>query len=201
MSRKKRWLILAIPLIIISYLIGNVITIWQYSYENETRQADVAIILGAAATDDGVSPVFRERINHGIWLYENGYVNHLIITGGYGEGNQYSDAAIGKNYAVSHGVPAEAVLIEETSTITEENLENAKRLMDSSSYHTALIVSDPLHMKRAMRMAKDTRLDAYTSPTQTSMYRGSWTKAKFLAREVFFYIGYKIVSEAESLFS
>lgn len=201
MSRKKRWLILAIPLIIIGCLIGNVITIWQYSYENETREADVAIILGAAATDDGVSPVFRERINHGIWLYENGYVNHLIITGGYGEGNQYSDAAIGKNYAVSQGVPAEAVLIEETSTITEENLKNAKRLMDSSSYHTVLIVSDPLHMKRAMRMAEDIGLNAYTSPTQTSMYRGAWTKTKFLAREVFFYIGYKIVSEAESLFS
>ena len=192
MSRRKRWLFLAIPLIIIGYVIGNTVLIWQYSSENETRQADVAIILGAAATDDDVSPVFRERINHGIWLYENGYVSHLIITGGYGAGNQFSDAAIGKKYAVSQGIPEEAVLIEESSTITEENLENAKELMDSQSYHTALIVSDPLHMKRAMLMAKDIELDAYTSPTQTSMYRGVWTKTKFLAREVFFYIGYKI---------
>lgn len=192
-KRKKRFLFLGLILLALAGIfLGNATAIWLYSSKNETRQADVAIVLGAAASDHAVSPVFRERINHGIWLYENGYVNQLILTGGYGEGNQSSDAAIGKQYAVSQGLPEDAVLMEESSTITEENLINAKQIMDYHSYKTALIVSDPLHMKRAMRMAEDIGLDAYTSPTPTSMYKSLGARTKFLMRETFFYIGYKI---------
>ncbi|MDE6625747.1 MAG: YdcF family protein [Lachnospiraceae bacterium] len=188
---KKRHYVLGLLLLIVLYTAGNAVSICIYSTKDETRSADTAIILGAAATDEGVSPVFRERINHGIWLYRNGYVKKLIITGGYGDGNHYSDSCIGKQYAVGQGIPEDDILIEETSTITEENLENATEVMKNNQYDTALIVSDPLHMKRAMRMAKNKGLNAYTSPTRTSMYKSLYEKSKFTAREVFFYIGYK----------
>ena len=188
---KKKHYILALLLLAILYIAGNTVSICIYSTKDETRNADTAIILGAAATDEGVSPVFRERINHGIWLYQNGYVKKLIITGGYGEGNHYSDSYIGKQYAIEQGIPEDAILLEEASAITEENLENAMEIMKKNGYDTALIVSDPLHMKRAMRMARDKGLNAYTSPTRTSMYKSIYIKTKFTAREVFFYIGYK----------
>lgn len=80
---------------------------------------------------------------------------------------------------------------EEASTITQENLENAKIIMDENAYEKAIIVSDPLHMKRAMLLAKDTGMKAYSSPTPTTMYRSLKTKIPFLAREVFYYIGYQ----------
>ena len=89
------------------------------------------------------------------------------------------------------GVPEEDIQMEETSTITQENLENAKRIMDENAYEKAIIVSDPLHMKRAMLLAKDTGMEAYSSPTPTTMYRSFRTKLPFLAREVLFYIGYR----------
>ncbi|MBP3387965.1 MAG: YdcF family protein, partial [Clostridia bacterium] len=69
-----------------------------------------------------------------------------------------------------------------------------KIIMDNNSFNTAILVSDPLHMKRAMRMAGDYGIDALTSPTPTSMYRTPKTKLPFLLREEFFYIGYLIVS-------
>ena len=80
---------------------------------------------------------------------------------------------------------------EDQSTVTLENLINAKKIMDVEHYKTALIVSDPLHMKRAMLQAKDAGITAYTSPTQSSRYRTRDTKFKFLKREVTNYIGYK----------
>lgn len=43
---------------------------------------------------------------------------------------------------------------EEASTITQENLENAKIIMDENAYEKAIIVSAPLHMKRAMLLAE-----------------------------------------------
>lgn len=71
-------------------------------------------------------------------------------------------------------------------------LENAKELMDRCSYSTAIIVSDPLHMKRSMLIAEDCGIAAYSSPTPTTRYQSMKSKFPFLAREEFFYIGYRI---------
>ena len=185
--------LLLFVLLVLFYLIFTAVSIVNYSKKDNKTHSDVAIILGAAVSNGEVSPVYRERINHGIWLYENGYVDYLILTGGVGEGSTYSDAYIAKQYVVSKAVPEEVIFIEEKSTITEENLENAKAIMNENSFDTAIIVSDPLHMKRAMLMSKDYNIKAYSSPTPTSMYRTLKTKIPFLAREEFFYIGYCIV--------
>jgi uncharacterized SAM-binding protein YcdF (DUF218 family) len=184
---------LLVVFMIILFAIITAVNITHYGKVDEKAHCDVAIILGAATSDGEVSPVYRERINHGIWLYENGYVDYLILTGGIGKGNEVSDAGAAKQYAIKKGVPEQVILIEEESTITEENLEHAKAIMDEHSLDTAIIVSDPLHMKRAMLMASDYGIDAYSSPTPTTMYRSAKTQIPFLAREVFFYIGYSIV--------
>lgn len=180
-------------LLVMVYLVSTAIGIVNYGKTDEKVSSDVAIVLGASTSDGEVSPVYRERINHGIWLYENGYVDFLILTGGIGEGNNISDAYVAKQYAISKSVPEQAIFIEETSTITEENLQNAKAIMDEHSLNTAIIVSDPLHMKRAMLMAEDYDIQAYSSPTPTTMYKSIKTQLPFLAREEFFYIGYSIV--------
>ena len=185
-------LLLVFSLIILAVMIATV-RIVQYGKVDEKMHCDVAIILGAATTDGEVSPVYRERINHSIWLYKNGYVDYLIMTGGVGEGNETSDAFAAKQYAIEKDVPEQVILIEEQSTITEENLDYAKAIMDAHSMDTAIIVSDPLHMKRAMLMANGYGITAYSSPTPTTMYRSAKTQLPFLAREVFFYIGYSVV--------
>lgn len=195
LSRKK--IVIQISLLVVFLLllcaIMAAVQIVQYGNVDEKKHCNVAIILGAATTDGEVSPVYRERINHGVWLYKNGYVDYLIMTGGVGEGNETSDAFAAKQYAIEKDVPEQAIRIEEQSTITEENLEYAKAIMDTHSMDTAIIVSDPLHMKRAMLMAKDYGITAYSSPTPTTMYRSAKTQIPFLAREVFFYIGYSVV--------
>ena len=194
-GKKKTFRLISLFLVlsILFYLIFTAISIVSYGKTDGKANSDVAIVLGAGTSNGEVSPVYRERINHGIWLYENDYVDYLILTGGIGEGNNVSDAYIAKQYALSKSVPEQAIFIEEKSTITEENLENAKAIMDENSFDTAIIVSDPLHMKRAMLMAGDYGIDACSSPTPTTMYRSFKTKIPFLAREEFFYIGYSIV--------
>ena len=189
---KRRYKITAAMLAaLMVYIAANTASIYIYAEMDEKRAADTAIILGTAADESGPSPVYRERINHGIELYNDGYVGKLIMTGGTGEGNTHSDAYIAKQYAVSQGIPDGDILTEDTSTITQENLENSKLIMDENGFDTAIIVSDPLHMRRAMLLARDAGITAYSSPTPTTMYVSAKTKLPFLAREVFFYIGYK----------
>ncbi len=176
----------------IIYIIVTVASIIFYAAKDETCKANVAIVLGASITSEGVSPVFRERLNHSIWLYENDYVEAIIVTGGIGEGNIRSDASIAKEYLVSQDIPLEKIFLEESSTITQENIEYSKVIMNENEFQTALIVSDPLHMRRAMLMVRDYGIKGYSSPTPTTMYRSLRTQIPFLLREEFFYVGYRI---------
>ncbi|MDW7693984.1 hypothetical protein R9C00_04440 [Flammeovirgaceae bacterium SG7u.111] len=59
--------------------------------------------------------------------------------------------------------------------------------MDSLQLKSALIVSDPLHMKRAMEISRTIGVNGKSSPTQTSMYRSWSTKFSLLLYESFFY--------------
>ena len=88
---------------------------------------------------------------------------------------------------LSQGIPDEDILTEDQSSITQENLENAKAIMDAHQLETAIIVSDPLHMKRAMLLAEDAGITAYSSPTPTTRYiRRSrfWRERHFIILDI-----------------
>ncbi|KAF5041322.1 hypothetical protein DSECCO2_524220 [anaerobic digester metagenome] len=189
MKYKKFYILLIFMVIYILYVS---VSIYSYSNINDLRKADAAIVLGAAVWGEEPSPVFEERINHGIWLYMNGYVDKIIFTGGKGENTSISESAAAKYYAIEHSVPENDIFIEEESTITQENILYASKIVKENNISSVLLVSDPLHMKRAMLMCKDYDLTAYTSPTPTTMYKTTKNKIIFLSREVFFYIGYQI---------
>ena len=163
-----------------------------YTYGNNVVdvQADAAIVLGAAVWGNEVSPVFRERINHAIELYRSGRVRKVIFTGGQGNRNEQTEAAAARAYAMRNGVPENDILIEETSHTTYENVVNAKQLADAHGLKKVLLVSDPMHMKRAVAMAGDIGLEAYPSPTPTTRYQGWRSQMGSLAHETYYYIGY-----------
>ncbi|SMC37426.1 YdcF family protein [Moheibacter sediminis] len=195
MKRLKKITFAVFSLILIFYFI-TALQIYSYSKIDETTKADAAIILGTAVWDGEPSPVFKERINHAILLYKRDSVDYLIFTGGIGEGKKYSEAEIGKKYAIENGIPENKIFIEEKSKITDENLKFAKAIVEEKGFSKILIVSDPLHMKRSMAMAKNHHINAFSSPTQTSRYISFKSKIGFVLRETFFYIGYKICSPA-----
>ena len=188
-TRYKVLILLSFFLVI--YIGKNVFDICSFSTEDQKCRADVAIVLGAETYNGEVSPVYRERINHGITLYEEGYVDRLIVTGGTADEAEESDASAAKKYLLSQGIPEEAVLMEDQSSITQENLENSKVIMEENGYKTAIIVCDPLHMKRAVMLTEDAGMTAYSSPSAATRYVSLRTKIPFLARETFYYIGYK----------
>lgn len=180
-------------LIILSWLTYLAIDIHHYAQHHSTQNADAAIVLGAAIVNEQPSPVFAERINHSIQLYQQDKVKYLIFTGGRAPGDQFSEAEIAQRYALQQGIPCDAILIETISTITYENLVEAQQHLQQQHLHSALLVSDPLHMKRAMHMATDLGIKAYSAPTPTSRYQTWRSKVPFLAREVYFYVGYLLM--------
>lgn len=162
------------------------VKVWQFGTHDAATQSDCIIILGAGVNGTTASPVFKERIQHAIHLYHSGYAPKLLFTGGFGEGEHYSEASVGRSNAVLNGVPPENILIEEQSKTTQQNLSEADVVMKNHKLKSAIIVSDPLHMMRATMMANDLGIHVVSSPTPTSRYRSLNTKLCFLFREIYF---------------
>lgn len=171
------------------------ILIWRYGTHDHATQSDCIIVLGAAVQGTTPSPVFEERIRHGIDLYHAGYAPKLLFTGGIGEGQKHSESSIGRSVAIQHAIPAADILIEDQSRTTQQNLAEAASVMQKHGLKSAIVVSDPLHMKRAMMMADGLDIAAVSSPTPTTRYRSLRTKLGFLVRELYFFHHYLVTGD------
>jgi uncharacterized SAM-binding protein YcdF (DUF218 family) len=181
-KRRLAWLMVAI----ISWLGGVAGWIVIGPSITGVERGETAIVLGAAVDGDVPSPVFAARIDHAIDLYREGRVKRLLLTGGKSPEDRLSEAETGAAYARDRGVPTAVILLESQSSTTRQNLENAWAILGSTRDAPVVIVSDPLHMRRAMAMAADVGFNAWPSPTPTSRYRSLATQLPFLAREVWF---------------
>lgn len=175
--------------------IGFFTVAWQivrYGEQSFDTPVDAAVVLGAAAWGNKPSPVYRERIKEAITRYKNKQVNYLVFTGGTPEADYPSEGEVGRTFALKYGVPPEAILVETTSRTTWQNLANAKKLLNPLGIHTVLLVSDPLHMRRAIAMAEDLELRAIPAPTSSSRFQSLVNRSSFLWRETWLYISYLV---------
>lgn len=190
-SRGMRVVLIAVGLLVV-WLIALALDIIHYATVRDDGPADAAIVLGAAVWDGEPSPVFEERIKHAIDLYQQGRVKALIFTGGMGEGERLAESIAASVYAIKHGVTPGDVFCETASHFTHENLLGAKAIVEQQRFDRVLIVSDPLHMRRALTMARDFGLNAYSSPTPTSRYISLASQLDFLWGEVRYYATYLV---------
>ncbi|HEU4768412.1 MAG TPA: YdcF family protein, partial [Pyrinomonadaceae bacterium] len=111
--RKRVFKFFKIAVVVVILAVGlTAMRIYSFSDNSTDMQADAAVVLGAAVWSQGVSPVFRERINHAIDLYRRGRVRKIIFTGGQGNRNEPTEAAAARAYAVSNGISQSDILIE-----------------------------------------------------------------------------------------
>jgi len=174
--------------LLLAWLLGVAGWIIWVGDRDQAAPSDVIIVLGAAAYDAKPSPVFEERIRHGLALYRAGLAPKLIFTGGFGgSGARFSESQVARRYALRHGVPEDAVLIETYSRTTRQNLVQARVIMQREGMQRAIVVSDPLHMARALRLCRELGIDALASSTPSTRFRSFHTSWRFLLQEVYFF--------------
>jgi len=142
--------------------------VWAQGERDESRPADAIVVLGAAQYDGRPSPLFKARLDHAVELYEAGIAPRLILTGGKADGDRTTEAASAAAYAIDHGVPPDAILLDEDSRTTLESIRAVGRLLRANELEDAVFVSDRPHMLRVLRMAADDGIEAWGSPTSTS---------------------------------
>jgi len=142
--------------------------IWAQGQKDEERPADAIVVMGAAQYDGRPSPVFAARLSQGVALFFAGDAPRLVLTGGKASGDRTTEAAVGRAFAIERGVPLEAIVVEDQSRTTLESVRAVASLLRADGASTAIFVSDRPHMLRVLRMAADTGITAWGSPTRTS---------------------------------
>jgi len=184
---RPRWWF-CLPGLALAWLVAVAGWIVWVGMRDQAQPADAIVVLGAAAYDAQPSPVFRERIEHGLALYRAGHASRLIFTGGYGgRGARFAESQVARRYAMAHGIPEEAIWIESRSQNTCQNLMETRHLLHEHALGRVIVVSDPLHMARALRVSRRLDIDAVGSPTPSTRFRSLRTQGAFLMREVWFF--------------
>lgn len=141
--------------------LGSVLT---WALEDDAQKADAIIVMGAAQYRGHPSPVLKARLDHAVGLWRRGLAPRLLLTGGIGEGDSASEAAVGRTYVVSLGVPDSAVLLENEGRTSSQSLRRAADLLHARRLTTAVVVSDPFHMLRLEILGRRYGIHPHTSP-------------------------------------
>jgi vancomycin permeability regulator SanA len=155
------------------------------SAREDLRQADVILVLGSAVwPNQQPSPSLRARTERAIELYQEGYAPHLLLSGGLGR-YPPEESEVMRRLAVAAGIPGEALILDQQAGSTRDSITTAEEIMDQQGWETALIVSDPFHIQRALLMAEDAGFEAYGVPAlQSPTYTVPARRGFYTAREV-----------------
>jgi len=91
----------------------------------------------------------RARTESAIQLWKNGWGTYLIFSGAAQDKSGPSNAEAMEHQAVSEGVPAGVIHLEEYASSTEQNAENTDAIFDKLGAHTVILTTSGYHQRRA----------------------------------------------------
>lgn len=163
-------------------MIGAVVIIDQFGYLDQTQPADVIVVLGSQVRGDGQPGTsLARRAAHAASLYQQGYANFVLCSGGVGD-QPPSEARAACGRVMELGVPPEAIIYEEAAHSTEENAAFSAQIMRARGWRSAILATDGFHLFRAAWMFQRAGITVYPSPAQVTA--GPMDTVERLGREV-----------------
>ncbi|MDQ6692850.1 MAG: YdcF family protein [Chloroflexota bacterium] len=157
---------------------------------DEAAHADVIIVLGC----NPYNLCIKARADHAAGLYRRGLASHIIPTGG-SSGEEPVEADMLAQLLQADGVPLSAIFPENKALDTIQNIENSRAIMSAHSWHTAILVTEPYHIKRATLIARDAGLTVFPSPAvESPNWQVSDRRARDLARDTISLMLYQVKS-------
>lgn len=153
------------------------------------RPADAAVVLGAAVRPSGEpSGALRDRTTTACELYHQGLVRTLVMSGAKAPDAPISEPECMRRIALAHGVPPEAIVLDETGRTTAATMAASAKLATERGWDRLLFVSHDYHLARIKLEASRRSLTAFTVPA----YEAHELRKKplFLAREMLAFAWY-----------
>lgn len=153
----------------VRFPLADAVRIWAHRESANYRcPADSLLVMGAAQYDGVPSPVFRRRLDLAFELYLSGCAPQIVVSGGRGAGDRFSEGEAGTRYLSSRGVPEGALVAETEAGTSYENVRNSAPLLQG---HRVLIVTDDMHAFRSRWLAEKFGLDASVATVSTESGR------------------------------
>jgi uncharacterized SAM-binding protein YcdF (DUF218 family) len=171
--------------------------IWWTARQDARPTSDAIVVLGSAQYDGVPSSIFEARLEHALDLWNAGVAPVIVTVGGKADGDQFTEAEAGAQYLSQAGVPDGALLPVPEGVDTLESMRSVAAAFDEKGWATAVLVTDPWHAMRTVRMAVDAGIEASTSPTRQgpSVYSRT-TQVKYILRETAAYLLYRVTGES-----
>jgi uncharacterized SAM-binding protein YcdF (DUF218 family) len=141
--------------------------VWYTARQDDRVASDAIVVLGASQYNGVPSPVFEARLRHAQVLYLEGVAPVIVTVGGKQPGDNFTEAAAGKNWLVEVGIPADQIIAVEEGRDTLQSIGAVSLVFEDRAWETAVLVSDPWHSLRSKRMAADFGIEAGTSPSRS----------------------------------
>jgi SanA protein len=129
-----------------------------YNKATEATEAEVALIPGAAILKDGtLSPIFRDRVDVAIQLYEAKKVSKILVSG---DNSTVSHNEVNpvRLYLLDKGIPDQDIFLDHAGFDTYSTMYRARDIFGVSS---VLIATQSFHLPRAVFIARKLGKNAY----------------------------------------
>lgn len=164
---------LLVVLAAVGYYGVTLFQVWSTGRTDQVRAVDAIVLLGAAQYDGQPSPQLAARLDHVVELYTAGWAPVVVVTGGKQPGDRFTESEASARYLTDRGVPASAIVMEREGRTTFQSLESVAAMLDERGLSRVLLVTDPYHSLRTRLIAQHFGLEAYVSPTPTSVVHGA----------------------------
>ena len=154
---------------------------------DEARPADVIVVLGAAEYRGRPSPVLEARLNHALFLYLKGMAPRILTTGGAGGDPSFTEGGVARAYLSKHGVPSEAILVENEGKSTVHSIAVAAEIMERMRIKSCIVVSDGYHIYRVKKMLETQGMQVFGSPRPADRPPAGWIERWLYARQAIAY--------------
>lgn len=129
--------------------------------DRRPEKSDCIIVLGARVWPDGrMSNSLLYRCESALKVWQDGIAPQIIVCGGRGHDEPVTEAQAMRTWLVQSGVPDSVIHVEDASTDTRENLDNARKIMTDNGFETAAICTSDYHVTRALWLARDADIPA-----------------------------------------
>lgn len=162
----RRWLAFGAlgGMALLLYLTVVAFQVREQAHRDDTQPADMIVVLGAAEYRGRPSPVLEARLTHALGLYQRGLARYVLTTGGAGGDPRFTESEVGRNFLLSHGVPTEAIVMENVGESTVYSAVATAEIMHRMNLSSCIVVSDGYHLFRVRRILEDRGITVYASP-------------------------------------